>query len=382
LPRRSPYVITLSRHEREFLEGRARKYTLPYFQVVRAHMIRLAAEGHSNDDIAAALSIGRDVVSLWRKRFFYQRVAGLEEQPRSGRPRVFPPRTRRSDLRRWRVNCPPPAGAPVASEHRRDRPRGAAARHCRHRQRHHRLALVARRRHSALAASHLDLPPRSRLRNKSRRILDPYARHWDGRSLTDADFVLSADENTSIQARMRTHRSTPPRARQPMRVEHEYARGGAWAYLAALDVHRAKLFGRCERTTGIAPFDRLVTQVMAQSPYREARRVFWIVDNGSSHGGEACVRRLQTAFPNLVPVHGPIHASWLNQIEIYFSIVQRKALTPNDFSSLEEVEARLRAFQTCYESIARPFEWRFTKDNLAALMRKLDGNPAALAAVA
>jgi Winged helix-turn helix len=97
LPRRSPYVITLSRHEREFLEGRARKYTLPYFQVVRAHMIRLAAEGHSNDDIAAALSIGRDVVSLWRKRFFYQRVAGLEEQPRSGRPRVFPPRTRRSD---------------------------------------------------------------------------------------------------------------------------------------------------------------------------------------------------------------------------------------------------------------------------------------------
>ena len=95
MPRHSPYSITLSRHEREVLEHRARKYTLPYFQVVRAHMILLAAEGRSNDEIAAALSIGRDVVSLWRKRFFHDRVAGLEERPRSGRPRAFPPRSRR-----------------------------------------------------------------------------------------------------------------------------------------------------------------------------------------------------------------------------------------------------------------------------------------------
>jgi hypothetical protein len=216
--------------------------------------------------------------------------------------------------------------------------------------------------------------------HKAGRILDLYARRWDGTPLTDEDFVLSADEKTSIQARLRRHPSTPPRAGQPMRVEHEYARGGAWAYLAALDVHRAKLFGRCERTTGIAPFDRLVAQVMAQAPYREARRVFWIVDNGSAHRGAACGRRLQTAFPNLIPVHGPIHASWLNQIEIYFSIVQRKALTPNDFHSLEEVEERLLAFQNYYESIARPFEWRFTKDDLAALLRRLDANPTARAA--
>ena len=217
---------------------------------------------------------------------------------------------------------------------------------------------------------------------KAGRILDLYARCWEGHPLTDDDFVLSADEKTSIQARLRTHPSTPPRPRQSMRVEHEYARGGAWAYLAALDVHRAKLFGRCEVTTGIAPFDRLVTHVMTQSPYREARRVFWIVDNGSSHRGAACVQRLQTAFPNLVPVHGPIHASWLNQIEIYFSIVQRKALTPNDFRSLDEVEERLLGFQRYYESIATPFEWRFTKDHLAALLQKLDSEATALAAVA
>jgi hypothetical protein len=92
MPRKSPFEIELSQREREVLESRARKYTLPYFEVLRARMILLAAEGRSNDQIGAALSVGRDVVSLWRKRFFHQRVAGLEERPRAGRPPVFPPR--------------------------------------------------------------------------------------------------------------------------------------------------------------------------------------------------------------------------------------------------------------------------------------------------
>jgi hypothetical protein len=173
---------------------------------------------------------------------------------------------------------------------------------------------------------------------KAGRILDLYAREWQGDPLHSNEFVLSADEKTSIQARIRRHPSLPPRQGQAARVEHEYRRAGAWAYIAALDVHRAKVFGRCEKSTGIKPFDRLVAQVMAEPPYCNARRVFWIVDNGSSHRGQPAVARLQTAFPNLVLVHTPVHASWLNQVEIYFSIVQRKALTPNDFSSHQRCE--------------------------------------------
>lgn len=92
MPRTSPFAIRLSRKEREILEARARKYTLPYFEVLRAKMILLAAEGRANDEIATTLSVGRDVVSLWRKRFFHERLAGLEERPRPGRPPVFPPR--------------------------------------------------------------------------------------------------------------------------------------------------------------------------------------------------------------------------------------------------------------------------------------------------
>jgi hypothetical protein len=206
---------------------------------------------------------------------------------------------------------------------------------------------------------------------KAARILDLYARIWQGRALREDEFVVSTDEKTSIQTRVRIHPSLPTSAGKPLRVEHEYKRAGAWAYLAALDVHRAKLFGRCEPTTGIAPFSRLVDQVMNQPPYNEARTVFWIMDNGSSHRGQSSVRRLTQAYPRLVPVHGPVHASWLNQIEIYFSIVQRKVLTPNDFPCLEAVAERLSDFERYYESIAQPFAWKFTRTDLNALMARM-----------
>jgi hypothetical protein len=213
---------------------------------------------------------------------------------------------------------------------------------------------------------------------KAGRILDLYEGVWEGQALGADEFVLSADEKTSIQARVRCHPTRPPQRGAPMRVEHEYDRAGAWAYLAAWDVHRAKLFGRCEPGSGKAPFDRLVAQVMGVPPYKDARRVFWIVDNGSAHRGQAAIARLQQAWPTLVPVHTPIHASWLNQIEIYFSIVQRKVLTPNDFASLAEVEERLLRFQERYEQIAQPFQWKFTRQDLTALLAKLDTEAASL----
>lgn len=207
---------------------------------------------------------------------------------------------------------------------------------------------------------------------KAGRILDLYEGVWEGEPLTEDDFVLSTDEKTSIQARRRRHATLPPQPGSPMKVEHEYERCGAWAYLAAWDVFRAKLFGRCEPTTGIEPFGHLVDQVMTQAPYREARRVFWIADNGSSHRGEASVRRLRASYPNAILVHTPVHASWLNQIEIYNSIVQRKVLTPNDFPSRDAVAARLEAFERHYESIAQPFQWTFTRKDLAALLTRLE----------
>ncbi len=96
MPRISPFRILLSREELKELGRRANKYTLPYYQVVRAKMILLAHGGLSNDQIADRLATRREIVSMWRKRFFEQRLRGLDDRPRPGRPRVFPPRAGRS----------------------------------------------------------------------------------------------------------------------------------------------------------------------------------------------------------------------------------------------------------------------------------------------
>ncbi|HSV32453.1 MAG TPA: hypothetical protein VLH40_10640 [Atribacteraceae bacterium] len=134
---------------------------------------------------------------------------------------------------------------------------------------------------------------------KTNRVLSLYEGFWDGRALGSKEFVVSADEKTSIQVRQRKRPTKAPKPHQQMLVEHEYERKGAWAYLAAWDVQRAKVFGRCELHSGIAPFDRLVEQVMSQEPYNSANRVFWIVDNGSSHRGDiACGRLKKTMADN------------------------------------------------------------------------------------
>lgn len=211
---------------------------------------------------------------------------------------------------------------------------------------------------------------------KAGRILDLYEGFWEGRPLADDEWVISADEKTSIQARSRRNPTLPPAPARAMRVEHEYSRMGSLAYIAAWDVKQARIFGRCETKTGIEPFDRLVLQVMSREPYRSASRVFWIVDNGSSHRGQASIDRLQGRWNNLVLVHTPVHASWLNQVEIYFSVLQRKVLTPNDFASTQELEDRILQFQDHYEQIARPFKWKFTRHDLQRLMERLEQHPA------
>jgi hypothetical protein len=218
---------------------------------------------------------------------------------------------------------------------------------------------------------------------KASLVLDLYEGRWEGEALGEGEYVISADEKTSIQARDRRHASLPAGESRPMRVEHEYERKGALAYLAAWDVHRAKLFGRCEPKNGIEPFGRLVDEVMRGEPYASAERVFWIVDNGSSHRGEACVKRLEGEWPNLRLIHLPTHASWLNQIEIYFSVVQRKVLTPNDFADLEVLVERLIAFQKRYEQAAEPFAWKFTRHDLERLLSRLaEHEPLASSSVA
>jgi hypothetical protein len=212
--------------------------------------------------------------------------------------------------------------------------------------------------------------------DKAGRVLDLYAGFWEGKPLGSRDYIISSDEKTSIQARIRRHETLPTGPRRPTRIEHEYERGGALQYLAAWDVRRGRVLGRCEEKSGIDSFGRLVEQVMRRDPYRSASRVFWVVDNGSSHRGQAAVRRLRKAYRKAVLVHTPVHASWLNQVEIYFSIIQRKVLTPNDFASLEEVEQRLRLYEELSNREPRPFNWKFDRAALQEFLKKLEAKRA------
>jgi transposase len=370
----SPFQVTLTASQRKLLKRWVRTPTAPYRQVLRAKVVLLAAAGHSNAHIAERLQVTGNTVRKWRRRFSQQGLVGLRDRPRSGRPRRFPAAVV-AEAKAIACELPATRGTPTSRWSLADL----------------RDELLVTGLVEEISTTTLwrwlaedairpwqyrswVFPRAPDFAVKAGVALDLYQRRFQGRQLEPGQFVISADEKTSIQARCRCHPTLPPGVARMMKVEHEYQRGGALAYLAAWDVHQARLFGRCEPSTGIQPFGRLVEQVMTVEPYASATRVFWIVDNGSSHRGQASVDRLQGAWPNLTLVHLPVHASWLNQIEIYFSVVQRKVLTPNDFLDLAEVEQRLLGFQCRYQRAAVPFDWRFTRADLEQLLRRLDNH--------
>src|ERR1039457_3945017 len=147
--------------------------------------------------------------------------------------------------------------------------------------------------------------------------------------------------------------------------------GRSLALLAGMDVHTGTVFASTPETTGIKPFMDLAGQVMARPEYKNAPRVFVIVDNGPDHRGQAAITRLARAHPNAIMIHTPVHASWLNQIEIFFSVIQKKVVTPNDFASLDKLSETLLAFVRRYNQTAKPFSWKYTAADLADLLHRI-----------
>jgi len=203
-------------------------------------------------------------------------------------------------------------------------------------------------------------------------ILDLYQGYYRGKRLRPGDQIICVDAKPSIQARRRCCPTRAPARGRPGRVEHEYERRGALALLAALDVRTGKVSAATSATTGITPFMDLIGQVMNAEPYASAPRVFVIVDNGSDHRGQAAITRLAKAHPNAIMIHTPVHASWLNQIEIFFSIVPKKVISPNDFASLSDLSGTLLAFAGHYNRTARPFSWKYTSSDLTRLLDNIN----------
>lgn len=372
MPLPAAVPVTLTAAERKTLKIRARGAKTPYRDRVRAQIVLSAARGRANARIAAVLGVGVDMVRKWRGRFAARGLDGLADLPRPGRPRRISELTRAAvvalacqlpaatgvPLSRW---TGPELTAELAAQGLVSEPVSASSL----------LRILAENPVRPWRYRSWIFPRDPDFAAKATVILDLYQGVYQGEPLSPGDRVLSFDAKPSIQARGRIRQTVPAAPGRPVRVEHEYVRHGALALLAGLDVHTGQVFAATPKTTGIVPFMDLVGQVMARPEYKNAPRVFVIVDNGSDHRGQAAISRLARAHPNAVMIHTPVHASWLNQIEIFFSIIQKKVISPNDFASLDQLSATLFAFTDRYNQTARPFNWKFTAADLKDLLHRI-----------
>ena len=366
--------VTLTAAERKTLKIRARGAKTPHRDRLRAQIVLAAARGRANARIAADLGISEDTARKWRGRFADRGLAGLEDLPRAGRPRLIS-ETARAAVVALACQLPAATGVPLGrwtgpellAEITKD---GTTEK-------------ISASSLLRILAEHPIKPWRYQswisprdpdFTAKATVILDLYQGYYQGERLSQDDRLLSFDAKPSIQARERCHRTVPAGPGRVMRVEHEYVRHGALALLAGLDVHTGKVFASTPATTGIAPFMELVGQVMERPEYKNAPRVFIVVDNGSDHRGQASTGRLRAAHPNAILIHTPVHASWLNQVEIFFSIIQKKVVSPNDFASLDGLAATLLAFTNRYNQTARPFNWKFTASDLTGLLARINAH--------
>ena len=310
--------VMLSAGERTALKKRVRGAKTAWRDRLRAQIVLAAARGHPNARIAAGLGISVDTVRKWRGRFAARGLDGLRDRPRPGRPRRISAADRAAVVA---LACQLPAatGVPLS---RWTGPELAAE-------------LTARGLASPMSASSVlrilaehpvkpwqyqswIYPRDPGFAARAKVIVDLYQGRYQGKPLSPGDRILSFDAKPQINARHRLHPTLPAAPGRPVRYEHEYKRKGSLALLAGLDVHTGQVFAATPVTTGIKPFTDLAGQVMARPEYKNAPRVFVIVDNGSDHRGQAAIGRLAKAHPNAIMIHTPVHASWLNQIEIFF----------------------------------------------------------------
>jgi transposase len=374
MPQHHAVPVVLSAGERKRLNKHARGAKTAYRNWLRAQIVLAAAHGRASARIAADLHVSVDTVRKWRGRFAARGLDGLKDLPRSGRPRRITaleraavvalacqlPATTGVPLSRWTA---PELAAELAAQGLASPISPSSV-----------LRILAEHPIKPWRHQSWVFPRDPDFAAKATVILGLYRGTYQGQPLRPGDRIVSVDAKPSIQARARCHPTSPPRPGRPVRVEHEYERTGALALLAALDVRTGKVFASCPPATGITPFMALIDQVMSQEPYQSAPRVFIIVDNGSDHRGKKAAQRLRDAYPNAIMIHTPVHASWLNQVEIFFSIVQKKVLTPNDFASTAQLAATLLAFTDRYNRTARPFNWKFTATDLARLLQRISAH--------
>lgn len=366
------YDIRLSGSEKRQLRQAKRKGKCDARLVNRILIILWACQGRTIAQTAQGLGCCQQTVLNWRKRFLQRRhegvVQALTDLPRTGRPLIYGTKER-AHVIAFVCETLHQHELPLSRFSLTDLLKLAVQEEGLEHLSHASLGRILDQDALKPWQYRYWLFPRDPdFLNKACVVLDLYAGLWEGERLGVDDDVLSADEKT-IQVLKRCHEGLPAAPGQQALVEFEYERGGTIAYHAAWDVFGGQLLGRVADNTCIATFNQLVEMVMPQQPYQSASRVFWVVDGGCAHHPNTFPARLRAMYPNAIAVPLPVHSSWLNQIELVFSIVQRKVLTPMDASDGDSLSQRVLDFQAYYQETAKPFDWRFTAD---ALRRRLE----------
>ena len=365
---RFPATITLTAQDRDDLEAVTRKATSPQRDVFRARIVLLAADGFNNTEIATELECTRKTARKWRGRFDESGPAGLGDAPRSGRPPIYDDSVR-ALVTALACELPATYELPLSRLSTTDihmlaaceidpcpSPSTIAAW----------LKQAAIKPWTVTSWKTIRVPD---FAQKAGPVLDLYNGLWQGEELTDDDVVICADEKTGISARSR--RQAPPRPGSSLRNEHEYERHGGCNYQSALIVGTGEVYGHCVASNTRANFERLVMDVMELPICQRADRVFWITDNGNIHHPNTFPRWAKKQFSNVEWLHLPLRASWLNQIELYFSVLTRKALTGGSFDSLSALIRHIAGFEVLWNAVPEPFDWTYTTEDLERLLEKI-----------
>lgn len=346
MARRAPQ-IDLTSQERMTLETTVRSPSAAQRDVLRARIVLLAADGRRNEHIQKILGVSKPVVIKWRRRFAVDRLDGLVDAPGRGRKRKYDAVIRHR-IAATACSTPPDSVGTHWSVRTLAKHLGVGT------------AVVQ----SVLSAEYIQ-PHRFRYwKHSSDPEFEPKMLAVVGLYMQPPQnaVVLSVDEKTSIQALDRTQPRLPMRPHSIERLSHEYKRHGTASLLASLEVHSGLVRAESIQRNNSPTFIRFLRRLLHAYPDKE---LYVILDNGSSHRSKktrawvAKQKRLRLAFT-------PTHASWLNQIEIWFGILTRKVVRRGIFKSRQELVMRMMNFIEAYNKQAQPFEWTYSGDPLAA----------------
>jgi transposase len=321
--------------------------------VERARIVLLAGEGEPASEIAARVGCSVPTVKRWRSRYEREGLAGLSDRPRPGRPLVHGPAVR---ARLIALACTRPAQ--TAAGQRRER--------WTHWELAEQVGMSESQAHEILRAAEI------RPHRLEQWVMSELGPDFDAQAATvcglyldppERTLVVSIDEKTGIQAKAPTRPDLQARPAKPARREHEYKRNGTQNLFAALRVHSGEVSAMPAKTRNRFDLLRFLDQLEHEIP--SGQQVIAITDNLSTRT-TAEVEQWLADHPRWQFVFTPKHASWLNQVEIFFSILARRLLKRGAFSDEQDLARQMLAFVETYNQTARPFNWTYTGKVLAA----------------